>query len=118
MKPIKDLIPTLSPRAIYKSPLTGEAIMPHHAYKKLCDKVLLLTLVILEFYTKQPGSPSILVKRSEKLNSTFIHRSQRFVLIKRQLKNTDILLEAVCSLSIEHVISIEPVIGRLRISVH
>ena len=38
--------------------------------------------------------------------------------MKRQLKNTDILLEAVCSLSIAHVISIEHVIGRLRVSVH
>ena len=38
--------------------------------------------------------------------------------MKGQLKNTDILLEAVCSLSIAHVISIEHVIGRLRVSVH
>ena len=39
--------------------------------------------------------------------------------MKRQLKNTDILLEAVCSLTIAHVISIERhVIGRLRVSVY
>ena len=38
--------------------------------------------------------------------------------MKQQLKNTDILLEAMCSLSIAHVISIEHVIGRLRVSVH
>ena len=38
--------------------------------------------------------------------------------MKRQLKNTDILLETVCSLSIAHVISIEHVIDRLRVSVH
>ena len=67
MKPLKDLfLPeaaySVSLRPVYKSLLTGEAVN-----KKLCDKVLSLTHVILEFYTKQPGSsPSILVNGSEK----------------------------------------------------
>ena len=36
---------SLSPKAIYKCPLTGEAIMS--TSKELCDKVLSLTFVIL-----------------------------------------------------------------------
>ena len=61
---------------------------------------------------------SILVNGSEKPNIHSQNRSQCFVSMNRQLKNTEILLEAVCSLSIAHVISIERVIGRLRVSVH
>ena len=73
----------------------------------------------LEIYTKQPGSsPSILVNGSEKPN---IHSQKSVLRLSEAAVEEywrDILLEAVCSLSIAHVISIEHVIGRLRVSVH
>ena len=89
MKAIKDLS-SLSPTAIYKSPLTAEAIK-----RKLCDEVL--TRIILEFCTKKPCStPSILVNGSEKPN---IHSLKKPVLClietaEKFNKNTDIKFEA------------------------
>ena len=63
---MKDLIP----RAIYKSPLTGEDINK----KQVCDKVL--TRVILKFCTNQLySSPSILVNGSEKANIPSLKKS-------------------------------------------
>lgn len=79
VKPIKDLIPNrscLSPRAIYKSPFTGEAIN-----KKLYDKVL--TRVIHEFYIKQPGT---FIHWRSQMN-TFSHWNDR------EAKDTDFLLK-------------------------
>ena len=91
MKPIKDLIPTwssLSSREIYKRPVNRWS---HQQDQKLCDKVL--TRVILEFYTKQPGS-----------SPTYYWQK--------------LTAWGISSLWIEHVISIEHVIGRLFVSVN
>ena len=99
-------------------PASNLYMWSHQSTRNCASKVL--TRVILEFYTKQPGSyPSILVNWSEKpnINSLKSWRSQWFVSLKQQPrshKNTNILLEppGMCSLSIEHVIA------RLRVSVH
>ena len=78
-------------------PASNLCMWSHQSTRNCASKVL--TRIILEFYTKQPGSyPSILVNLSEKPNihSLKSWRSQWFVSLKQQPrshKNTNILLE-------------------------